>query len=203
MKIRALIVFLILSLFLTGCTRPKVPIPEAEPAQTEEADTNDENGDEFLDEEEIVDESDPNAIIGGRGMWTYSRTHDKDGNLVYKFKDLVLTLPAFWEGEYETVYDMEGEYISFYHADTLHRWQTEYGDVHGRLLTVGYSRDDSYQTLQSYRDIGPGPEEGFFYFDFPTTLQTFYEDDDLTEAYNEMVKGVDFVIAHTYSTIEE
>ena len=228
MKLRYIIVLILALCILTGCGKtepdkdeagePEIseteePATEADETKEDDKETEKENDqpegtpDEKTenDDEDIepYNDDDPDMITGGRGMWKYRLTKDDDGNLIYTFDGLVIMLPASWADKYTIAFLDTGEYFTFYHTASLLRWQSDYGFASGRLINIGYSPDDSYTELPSYEYIGPGPDGGAFFIEFPTDVQGFYEDEEIMKEYGELAEGYDFIVENSYSTIEE
>lgn len=135
-------------------------------------------------------------------LWRYQTAMDEEGNVIYDFQEVSVTIPAKWEGKYrmETGYDAKTEtgYVSVYHrasADTgkVQSWK-DY--ERGLLFELECGTDYSFMDLLSdYWIIGNG-EGTIYYVYLPDKAQSSAEDGEILAEFEQLKDDLDWVIDH-------
>ena len=120
--------------------------------------------------------------------WIHDVTNTPEGDILYSFTDISVTLPADWAGLYNTRITDKG--ISFYNSLSRSLWEED-GYTGGLLFTLAWSAKRDYDHLPSYDDIGKGVT-GYYYLIYPTDVQA-YNTSYAMEEYSGMYKNIGFI----------
>lgn len=132
-------------------------------------------------------------------LWDYNMTVDEDGNTVYEFEEVEMTLPAEWNGKYgmENGYNPKTQngYITVYHVASRKASSEQMGTESelGSLFTLTCSTNDAFQdTLPDYKVIGNG-DGCIYYVIYPTDVQGYTDDPKIWKEWQTLYNKVDWV----------
>ena len=131
--------------------------------------------------------------------WENAVTVDENGDTLYTFGEVELTLPQSWTGLYSV--KLNEDSISFYHSTSRSLWNEKDGYDGGLLFSLCWAAKNDHDYLPSYKDIGQ-TESGCYYLVFPTDVQA-YNTPRAMEEYSQMYKQIDFVTKNARLLTEE
>lgn len=128
--------------------------------------------------------------------WRYLTMRTEDGDTIYIFNGVFLTIPASWNGKYDIEVHERG--VSFYHSLSRRMWSRD-GYVGGHLFSLCWSETQDYQDyLPSYDDVGAGAG-GYYYLVYPSDYQAYQSIPTIRQEYDDMWADIDFIPSNTYS----
>ncbi len=113
-------------------------------------------------------------------------------NTTYMFNDLMLILPADWDGKITVETKEQGVY--FYQSESYERYMEDGMPGGGFLCSLSASKDDSYTSLPSYRFLGISDISGLhYYLSLPSDYPAYMEG-DIPAEYDRMLEQVDYIV---------
>lgn len=112
-------------------------------------------------------------------LWQYTLSSDENGNEVYDFSEVEVTVPAEWSGKYAL--NSGKDYVEFYHPASRDAYREALSEetYAGTLFTVCLSENyDFMDIVPHYELIGSG-EYGVYYLEFPTDVQGYPHDESV------------------------
>lgn len=120
--------------------------------------------------------------------WEYTQKQ-QNGNILYIFEELQLSIPEDWEGKFVT--GIEKGSITFYHKDSLEAGKKDGETGCGALFTIHCSSDyDFAENLPNYYLAGSG-EKGIYYITVPGDLHGYQKDETILSQWKEMSADVE------------
>ncbi len=120
--------------------------------------------------------------------WQYTQKQ-QNGNTLYTFEELQLSIPEDWEGKIVT--GVEKGSITFYHKDSLEAGKKDGETGCGALFTIYCSADyDFAENLPNYYLVGSG-EKGIYYITVPGDLHGYQKDETILNQWKEMSEEVE------------
>ena len=121
-------------------------------------------------------------------------TGSADGGkyLYYEFPDVLLYLPASWEGRFTVETDEYG--VAFYQTASYEKYLEEGLDGGGFLFRLGADEDESFRDLPAYEYLGYSENAGlYFYLTLPPEY-TAYPEDGIMADYEDMAGALEAII---------
>ena len=116
----------------------------------------------------------------------------ENGDLIYYFQELSLTLPASWRGKVMAEQDESG--VSFYQISSHENYLKEGIKNGGFLFELGASVNHDFSKLPSFRYIGFCEESAMnYYLRLPTDYPA-YNEEAIRAEYDEMLGQIDYVV---------
>lgn len=137
----------------------------------------------------------PAAAEVSEDIWQYGSWFDENGDEVFDFKEINVTLPASWGGCYG--FEVFGPEVIFYQSASMDAALADDYSWGGTLFSIICSANHDFEDyLPNYQIIGDG-EEGLYYVTQPTDFQAYPEDDEeVVEEYRSMQEDVPWIIAN-------
>lgn len=126
-------------------------------------------------------------------IWQYATWFDENGDEVFDFKELKVTLPASWGGSYG--FEVFGPEIIFYQSLSMDAALEEGYSWGGTLFSIICAENYDFEDyLPNYQIIGDG-EEGVYYVSEPSDFQAYPEDDEYTvNEYRDMQDDIQWIV---------
>lgn len=138
---------------------------------------------------------------GAQASWEYDMAYDEDGNIIYDFEELSVTLPADWEDRYDLEETEDG--VCFYMPELREYFQElepEFESKGGELFSLHCGKGDTYPP--SYVHIFGSGEEGVYFLTIPQGDITFNASEELADEWAELCLDIDWIEQHTSVTNE-
>ena len=127
--------------------------------------------------------------------WRYLQLETGDGDMIYVFGEVFVTLPADWAGKYELKVNEKS--VTFYQSLSRRLWNTREGFEGGLLFSLGYSETEDFRNLPSFDYVGRG-QDGSYFLIYPTDYQAYQQIKAAREEYDEMWKEIGYVYDNSF-----
>lgn len=123
------------------------------------------------------------------GFEDFTVAADEDGNMIYEFPEVKVTVPADWEGQCGVD---AGDEVTFYHMDSAKSYGGAYG---GELFYLCYSQDYSFlESEDLICDVIGSGEKGVYYVRYPSDFRGYEGDESIRQEYIDMYEETDWVV---------
>lgn len=124
-------------------------------------------------------------------LWEYTTATDENGNIIFDFKEIEVTVPADWAGRCGM--SVSDDRVTFYHMASREAQKAQGWTPGGRLLTVACSEDQSFtQTEPSYSIVGDGAY-GTYYIALPTDVQGYTQEETIYNDWKDVSDDVEWI----------
>ena len=127
-------------------------------------------------------------------IFNYTDNVLEDGNLIYYFAELSLTLPADWQGKVMALQHENG--VSFYQKASYEKYKAEGIDGGGFLFSLSASVNSDFTNLPSYEYLGFSEDSAMNYYLILPTDYPAYNEEAIRAEYDAMHADTDFVVSH-------
>lgn len=132
--------------------------------------------------------------------WEATTSRDDDNNICIDFEEVQVVLPSDWGGKVQM--NISTDSVSFYHISSREKWTEELGyDNGGHLFTICFTEEDDYTDLPDYMVIGT-VDDGTYYAWFPTDVQAYTDDADISAEYTALYDSIEWVKANMTLTTD-
>ena len=122
--------------------------------------------------------------------WRYLTLESKEGDTIYVFDDVFVTVPADWAGKLEI--QVNENSVSFYQSLSRRLWNAREGFEGGLLFSLGFSETGDYRNLPSYDELGRSADGNYFLI-YPTDYQAYDKVKSARAEYDAMWAKIGYV----------
>ena len=122
--------------------------------------------------------------------WRYLTLESREGDTIYVFDDVFVTVPEDWAGKLEI--KVNDSSVSFYQSLSRRLWNTREGFEGGLLFSLGFSETGDYRNLPSFDELGRSANGNYFLI-YPTDYQAYTRIRAAREEYDEMWAEIGFI----------